>query len=86
MDISENGARIRLQRPLSIGDAAILECAELELFGLIVRRESSGNGMEFETPLTPEQVLAIRAFDENFENIEWRADRNAARNWIAGGK
>lgn len=88
IDLSVTGAQIGLEAPLRIGDTAILQVADLEPFGEVVRADRGPhggvNGIVFDPPLSEEQVLRVRAFAEQYEKSEARALRDEVRNWVSG--
>lgn len=86
MNVSQTGARISLQNPLPTGDSAVLQCGGIDQFAMIVRREPGSNGLEFDAPLTHDQVLAIRDVADNFDDLERKRFRRIARDWITGGR
>lgn len=91
VDVSQTGARIRLDRPLSVNASGYLRVGPVEVFVTALRQnlslEGGGlNGMEFDIRLTKAEVLALRAYAENYELAERRAFRAQARGWITGGR
>jgi len=84
-NLSQTGARVGLEKPLALGDAAFLQCAGIDQFATVVRSDKGINALHFEAPLTPEQVLAIRDFADNSDALERQSLRQIARDWIAGG-
>ncbi|WP_298468199.1 PilZ domain-containing protein [uncultured Erythrobacter sp.] len=85
LNLSQTGARLGLENPLALGDAAFLQCASIDHFANVVRSQKGTNALEFEVPLTHDQVLAIRTVAENFDELERRDFRQIARDWITGG-
>lgn len=91
VDVSQTGARIRVERPLVAGASGYLRVGPIEVFATALRQnltaEGGGlNGMEFDIRLTKAEVLALRAYAENYELAERRAFRAQARGWITGGR
>lgn len=86
MNLSQSGARLGIEKPLALGDAAFLRCAGFDQFATIVRSEKGSNALEFEVPLTHDQVLSVRDYAENFDELERRGFRQIARDWITGGR
>ena len=84
-NLSQTGAQISIETPLAPGDAAFLECAGIEQFGTVVRAAKGINALEFEAPLTLDQVLSVRDYAENCDEFERRRLRDIARHWITGG-
>ncbi|MEM8724548.1 MAG: PilZ domain-containing protein [Pseudomonadota bacterium] len=86
LNLSQTGARLGLENPLALGDAAFLQCGGIDHFANIVRSQKGTNALEFEVPLAHDQVLAIRKMAENFDDLERRDFRRIARDWITGGR
>jgi hypothetical protein len=91
VDVSQTGARIRLERPLAAGASGYLRVGPIEVFATALRQNLTAegvglNGMEFDIRLTKAEVLALRAYAENYELAERRAFRAQARGWITGGR
>lgn len=90
VDVSLCGARIALQRPLAVHASGYLRVGPVQVFGTAVRfrpsEEGGGiNGVEFDDRLTKSQVLALRAYAENYELSERRESLIQARDWVMGG-
>ena len=85
VNLSRTGAQVGLEKPLPAGEAAILELAEKEHFANVVWREHGSNGLEFEVPLTDEQVLEARDLTDRLDELERRRLRKVAHEWISGG-
>ena len=90
LDISQTGARLALERPLGVNMSGYLRVGPIEAFATAVRvrmGDESGaiNGVEFDIRLTKPQVLAVRAYAENYEMAERRAFLMHARDWVMGG-
>ncbi|MDJ0642991.1 MAG: PilZ domain-containing protein [Erythrobacter sp.] len=85
LNLSQTGVQLGLERPLRQGDAAFLQCADIEQFGTVVRSDPGSNALEFDVPLTHGQVLEIREFADNFDELERSGFRRIARDWITGG-
>ncbi len=90
VDLSRTGAQVGLQSPLRQDEGIFLQVAGIDQFGSIVRRivrQNGGiNGVEFETPLTDEQVIALRRYSESLVAEERQALRDEVRAWVSGGK
>ncbi|MEO0871401.1 MAG: PilZ domain-containing protein [Pseudomonadota bacterium] len=84
LDVSRCGAQISLAKPLSEGEAGFLHFANTEVFVSVIRKATGLNGVEFDVPLSDEDVLAIRRYAEDYEADERRALRSEARAWVAG--
>lgn len=90
LDISQTGARIRLERPLPVDTSGYLRVGPVDVFATALRRtfsENGGgiNGLEFEVRLTKSQVLMLRAYAQDYEMAERRAMFQQARSWVMGG-
>lgn len=90
IDLSRSGAQIGLEKPLRESEGVFLQLAGIDQFGTIVRSFTGSkggvNGIEFEYPLTDEQVLAMRQYAECFEGEAQRALRNEACAWVTGAR
>lgn len=93
LDLSRTGAQLGLEKPLNNGQSAILELhipkgIGLDQFGTIIRQgetlQGAAIGLQFETPLSKEDVLSVRHFAETFEEDAKRSLRNEARAWVDG--
>lgn len=84
LDLSRSGARVAMERPLPMGDGAFLQVNTIDHFAGVVRRDEGLNGLEFETPLAQDQVLAMRQFAEGFAEAEKRELRESVRAWVTG--
>jgi len=90
VDVSQTGARIRLDRPLAVHSCGYLKVGSLEVFATALRCtpvDAGGgiNGLEFDVRLTKPQVLMLRSYAENYEMAERRAFLQQARSWVMGG-
>ncbi|MFN3991189.1 MAG: PilZ domain-containing protein [Erythrobacter sp.] len=91
LDISQSGARIWLDRPLSINSCGYLKVGPLEVFVTALRctmlAAGGGiNGLQFDHLLTKSQVLMLRSYSENYQIAERRATLQQARRWVMGGE
>jgi hypothetical protein len=84
LDLSRSGARVALEQPVATGEAGFLKFLNQELFATVVWAGQGGNGLEFEQPLSDEQVLEIRASAEHIDAEEYRGLRDEVRAWVAG--
>lgn len=84
LNISRTGAQIAILNSVRAGEGGILECGSLKAFGIVARSEFSINAVEFEEPLTEDDVLGIRRYYENFEERERRQLLETARKWVNG--
>lgn len=90
LDISQTGARLALERPLGVNTSGYLRVGPVEIFATAVRVRLGDeglavNGVEFDIRLSKPQVLAVRAYAENYEMAERRASLMQARDWVMGG-
>ncbi|MEM9501014.1 MAG: PilZ domain-containing protein [Pseudomonadota bacterium] len=84
LDLSRNGARVGLRRPLEVGDAGFLLFADFELFGGVVRSAKGINGLEFDVRLSDDDVLKVRRLADGYAFDERRALRAEVREWVEG--
>ena len=84
LDVSRSGAQISLAKPLSVGEGGFLRFANSEVFVSVIREGTGLIGVEFDVPLSDEDVLAIRRYAEDYEADERNALRNEARAWVTG--
>lgn len=79
-----------LEEPLALQETAVLQIGDLEPFGEVVRtirRKTGGiNGLHFDPPLDPADVLKIRSYAENYQRDEMLALRAEVRMWVDGIK
>lgn len=90
VELSRSGARVLLSgappRLLAAGEGALLCVAGLEAFGEAVRCEPAAIAFAFEESLAHDDVLAVRRHAERMAGDPTRALREAARNWVTGGR
>lgn len=90
LDLSQTGAQIGLREPLKKGADVILLFKDIDQFGTVVRcaesQEGSINGINFETPLSKEDVLQIRRYTDYYEAHTIRDLKGEARAWVSGAK
>ncbi|MEM1196975.1 MAG: hypothetical protein AAGH57_12785 [Pseudomonadota bacterium] len=84
LNISQTGAKIAILDPIREGDGGILKCGKLSAFAIVARSEFSLNALQFEHPITHEDVLAMRRHYETFEDRERRKLIETARKWASG--
>jgi hypothetical protein len=84
LNLSRSGAQVAILDSLREGEGAILRCGVIDNFAVVTRSEFGLNALEFEEPLSNEQVLDIRHLYENFEERERRALIETARKWVTG--
>lgn len=84
LNISQTGAKIAILDPIREGDGGILKCDKLSAFAIIARSEFSLNALQFEHPISHEDVLAMRRYYETFEDRERRKLIETARKWASG--
>jgi hypothetical protein len=91
LDISRGGARIALASPVPCWQSSYIAFGRFELFGMVVRSESSAeaggggvNGVAFDEPISQAEVLEIRRFAEVFEQCERQALHDQVRRWVTG--
>jgi len=80
--------RISLAKPLPSGESVVLAVGGQEHFGVVVNAKEGPrgglNGLEFETALSHEEVLAIRRWSETFRDEQRRAFRREVQAWVSG--
>lgn len=86
LNLSQTGAQIGLEDPLSEGDGAFLKVAGLDHFGGVVRKGPGTNALEFDVSLSENEVLSVRRYSECFEEDERRRLRREVRAWVHGSK
>ena len=88
IDLSRTGAQVGLEDPLREGTDIFLQIASLDQFGTVLRRarglRGGLNGIEFEEPLSDEDVIAMRHYAESFQNETNRALRREVQAWVTG--
>ena len=85
-DLSRTGARVRLAKPLCVGEACFLQFFDNKVFVVVVRQQSETNGLEFDCPISEEDVIQVRAYAENIDAVERRSVRSDARKWVSGSR
>jgi len=90
VNLSRTGAQVGLEHPLKNGDGAILQVAGIDHFAVVMRSERGSfggvNGLEFEEPLSDDDVLATRRFAESFEMNERITLLREVEAWVTGIK
>ena len=84
VNLSRTGAQVSLPKPMSPGEAVFLEMADKEHFATVMWSDKASNGLEFEVPLTDEQVFEVRDFTDRIDKLEQERLRSVARQWITG--
>ncbi len=89
VDVSLTGALLRLARPLNVDACGYLRAGPLEAFAVTVRvnqrfEAEALSAMEFDPPLTRDQILELRAYARQHQMIERRTHISAARDWVRG--
>ena len=84
LNVSRSGALIAILNTVRKGEGGFLECGKLNAFCIVTRSEFSLNAVQFEEPLSAEEVLDIRRYYENFEEREKRLLIETARKWVTG--
>lgn len=83
VNVSRSGALIRLARPLALDTSAYLRAGSFEAFAITMRSAKFDEGypytgIQFEIPLTSEQVLQLRTWAWEFSMVEKRLSLLAA--------
>lgn len=90
VNLSRTGAQVGLEQPLRKGDGAILQVAGIDHFAIVMRSDrgcfGGVNGLEFEEPLSDDDVLATRSFAESFEKNERVNLLREVEAWVTGIK
>lgn len=84
LDLSRNGARIALEKPLDVDEAGYLKLFGEAMFVCAVRADFAENGLEFDDPLSDERVLQVRTYSETMDFYERRKHLREAREWVTG--
>lgn len=84
LNISRTGAQIAILESLREGEGGFLQCGNLKAFAVATRSEFSLNALQFDEPLTHEDVLDLRRYFEEFEERERRLLIETARLWVTG--
>ena len=85
VDISLNGARIALTRPIEEGLDVVLEWGPFEAFGKVLWRHEDTCGVRFYDPISPEALIATRDIDDNrLLPGDRELTREAAADWAQG--
>lgn len=88
IDVSRSGAQVSLETPLAVDECAVMNIAGVEMFGCVNRsdpgRYGGTNGIEFDPPISDEDVLKLRAHSEAYEDAEKLAFRKEVQHWVQG--
>lgn len=89
IDLSRNGALVRLARPLAVDACGYLRAGPFEVFTITVRVKKSvegdaTSGVKFDTPLPREQLVGMRGYANEYKLTEKRLARLAAHSWVRG--
>ncbi len=85
-DLSVTGAALIPQNGLPpIGASGILQCENLEVFGVIRWARYGRCGMMFEERLPLANVIAMRHIADAYEQNERERFRQSAKAWVQGG-
>lgn len=89
VDLSVWGARLRMNIPPRAGVWGVLVVDELDVFGRVVWRRERLCGVNFDEPISNEQLLDFRIRGEQLYEEQLARERNApaeyARTWVEGG-
>lgn len=84
MNLSRSGAQVAVIHPLRSGEAAVLRCAGIDVFGDVIRTDFGLNAIRFEQELRDADVLAVRHHYDTFEDSQRRSLIETARKWVTG--
>lgn len=83
-DISCTGTRLRSQRPLTIGQTAVLSFHELRLFSTVRWAAGRDCGLHFDRPLDLEDMQGMLWITENRALYERLCQAGHAMDWADG--
>lgn len=83
-DISRTGARLTMQSPPPRDSSAVLKVHGVEPFCTVVWSAFGRCGLQFDERLTLEQVVALRDFDDCFEDHARYQRETAVREFVQG--
>ena len=84
VNISCNGALVRVQQLPSVGSTAIFKFAEFELWCTVVWARGSYCGIRFDAPLPKETVSSLRSYSDNYAEHEQAHIASTAKSWVSG--
>ena len=83
LDLSFRGAKVVLgSAALRCGASAVLTWGSFEAFGTIVWTRDQSCGLDFETPLKPQILIATRDLADTTPRVD--SNRVAAKGWVTG--
>lgn len=89
VDLSLCGARLRMNIPPRAGEWGVLEVNGLDVFGRVVWRRERLCGLNFDEPISNEQLLDFRIRGEQLYNEQVAREQaepvEFARSWVHGG-
>lgn len=83
-DLSQSGARLRLQSVPRAGADVVITIGSLEAFGTVVWANDNFIGLKFYDPLSLQQVLDVRAEAEKLPATQRRELSEAGQGWCLG--
>lgn len=84
-DLSQSGARFRIDQPLKMGEDAVLTWLEYETFGRVVWSASGQAGLEFDELIDEEVLFRTRdLMDHGAIKSDERIHYEKARAWFTG--
>lgn len=83
-DLSQTGARLQIRRAPRLGAAGVLTFARVEAFSTVVWTNKDFIGLDFETALSPVEVLSARREGELLPIIQRQELSEAGRLWCLG--
>lgn len=83
-DLSETGAKIRLGIAPRVAADVVLKLWSIEAFSQVVWAADDLVGLKFDEPLSPQQVLAVRAKAETLPIMDRQELAEAGRAWCRG--
>ena len=84
-DISRTGASVTSDLPLKRGADVFLHWRDIHAFGRVVRLDGNTCGVQFDEPLSDEEVLQARSLSDNMVVIE-KVELSAAARDFANGR
>lgn len=83
-NLSRTGAMITVTDPLRAGSDVVITCGSIDAVCKVVWTHGNCCGVEFENPVTHEQVLSARQQSDEHPNRQKEARLAAARAWADG--
>jgi hypothetical protein len=83
-NVSCTGAQVTLDAPPRMGSDLLLKSGSIDVLCTIVWVKGNVCGLEFDEPLSEEEVVSLRRLADNQSELQHAARNSAAKDWSEG--